>query len=291
MSIEDVAEAIRSYPGVTRKHAIHKIVDLLPTEAFPQVAAAEGEDAAAIDVGDQYILFAADGIMESLVNTNPYYARNESGDGWIWGQANENAWGIGLHVYGSYNDVTQAADILTNGAYGTGIRLEGTGNVLRTAADALISAEGAEGYGLLVSYGKNHRIEHNGTISAWDNAIGEGTGTFRLKAQVKNPDRKLFPGMYVRVKLRVEPYSKQIMVRSEAILREQLGDFVYVVNRENKVERRKVSLGGKNGEFYAVKEGLKKGERVVISGLQKAQSGSSVTPIMNKEQPPAGAAK
>ena len=38
MSIEDVAEAIRSYPGVTRKHAIHKIVDLLPTEAFPQVA-------------------------------------------------------------------------------------------------------------------------------------------------------------------------------------------------------------------------------------------------------------
>ena len=74
MSIEKIAEAIRSYPGVTRKHAIHKIVDLLPTQAFPQVVAAEGEDAAAIDVGDQYILFAADGIMESLVNTNPYYA-------------------------------------------------------------------------------------------------------------------------------------------------------------------------------------------------------------------------
>ena len=74
MSIESIAEAIRSYPGVTRKHAIHKIVDLLPTAAFPQVVAAEGEDAAAIDVGDQYVLFAADGIMESLVNTNPYYA-------------------------------------------------------------------------------------------------------------------------------------------------------------------------------------------------------------------------
>lgn len=135
------------------------------------------------------------------------------------------------------------------------------------------------------------KYEHNGTISAWDNAIGEGTGTFRLQAQVKNPDRKLFPGMYVRVKLRVEPYAKRIMIRSEAILREQLGDFVYVVNRENKVERRKISLGGKNGEFYAVKDGLKKGERVVVSGLQKAQSGSVVTPVVNKEQPPAGAAK
>ena len=73
-SIEEVADAIRGYPGVTRKHAIHRIVDLLPTDGFPQVAAAEGEDAAAIDVGDQYILFAADGIMESLVNTNPFYA-------------------------------------------------------------------------------------------------------------------------------------------------------------------------------------------------------------------------
>ena len=74
MSVQDIAKAIREYPGVTRKHAIHKIVDLLPTQAFPQVFAAEGEDAAAIDVGDQYILFAADGIMESLVNTAPYYA-------------------------------------------------------------------------------------------------------------------------------------------------------------------------------------------------------------------------
>ncbi len=49
-------------------------MDLLPTKEFPQVAAAEGEDAAAIDIGDQYILFAADGIMESLVQTDPYYA-------------------------------------------------------------------------------------------------------------------------------------------------------------------------------------------------------------------------
>lgn len=72
--ISEIAEAIRAYPGVTRKHTIHKIVDLLPTTGFPQVVAAEGEDAAAIDVGDQYILFAADGIMESLVRTAPYYA-------------------------------------------------------------------------------------------------------------------------------------------------------------------------------------------------------------------------
>lgn len=74
MSVKDIVKAIREYPGVTRKNAIHKIVDVLPTQAFPQVYAAEGEDAAAIDVGDQFILFAADGIMESLVTTDPYHA-------------------------------------------------------------------------------------------------------------------------------------------------------------------------------------------------------------------------
>lgn len=74
MTLEAIVDAIREYPGVTRKNAIHRVVDLLPTDGFPQVVAAEGEDAAALDVGDQYILFAADGIMESLVTTNPYYA-------------------------------------------------------------------------------------------------------------------------------------------------------------------------------------------------------------------------
>ncbi|MGN0872854.1 MAG: efflux RND transporter periplasmic adaptor subunit [Victivallales bacterium] len=134
------------------------------------------------------------------------------------------------------------------------------------------------------------KYEYPGRISAWNNAISDGTGTFRLQAVAKNPDRKLFPGMYVRVKIRVEPYSRQIMIRNEAIMREQLGNFVFVVNKDNKIERRKVTLGGKNGGYYAVREGLKKGERIVIAGLQKAQPGSIVTPIANREQAPDGSA-
>ena len=101
-----------------------------------------------------------------FVNANPYYDRNDAGDGWRVGKPNDNAWGIGLHVYGSYNDVTQAADLLTTGAYGTGIRLEGTGNVLRIASDTVVAADGTEGLGILVSYGKDHRIEHRGTVTA-----------------------------------------------------------------------------------------------------------------------------
>ncbi|TQS78963.1 MAG: hypothetical protein A3Q59_01240 [Methanomethylophilus alvi] len=74
MALQEVIDAIRGFPGVTRKGKIHEVVDLLPTDSFANVAAAEGEDAAAIDDGDHYILFAADGIMESLVESDPYMA-------------------------------------------------------------------------------------------------------------------------------------------------------------------------------------------------------------------------
>ena len=68
------AEELRNFPGITRKNAIHDVVDLFPTSGFEKVIAAEGEDAAALDCGDTCILFATDGIMESLLNSDPYLA-------------------------------------------------------------------------------------------------------------------------------------------------------------------------------------------------------------------------
>jgi len=68
------AEELRSFPGITRKNAIHEVVDLFPTSGFDKVIAAEGEDAAVIDCGDKCVLFATDGIMESLLNSDPYLA-------------------------------------------------------------------------------------------------------------------------------------------------------------------------------------------------------------------------
>ncbi|MCL2295536.1 MAG: AIR synthase related protein [Methanomassiliicoccaceae archaeon] len=74
MTLEAIIEAIRTFPGVTRKRAVHGIVGSLPTKEFSRIAASEGEDAAAVEYGDDYLLFAADGIMESLVNSYPFYA-------------------------------------------------------------------------------------------------------------------------------------------------------------------------------------------------------------------------
>ena len=74
MDLDGAVNAIRTFPGVTRKRTIREIVRFLPTDSFSAVAASEGEDAAAIEFGDDYILFAADGIMESLVKSDPFFA-------------------------------------------------------------------------------------------------------------------------------------------------------------------------------------------------------------------------
>ena len=74
MELDGIIKAIREFPGITRKKTIQYVVRFLPTHTFASVFASEGEDAAAIEFGDDLILFAADGIMESLLKTNPFYA-------------------------------------------------------------------------------------------------------------------------------------------------------------------------------------------------------------------------
>jgi subtilase-type serine protease len=109
----------------------------------------------------------------TLVNMNPYYARNGDGTGWIEGVANDNPWGVGLHIYGRKNYITQAADILTSGTYALGIRVDGSNNTLRIAPDVQVRSDGDYGYALAVTYGKNHHIVHQGTLAA-DGAYGVG---------------------------------------------------------------------------------------------------------------------
>ena len=118
-------------------------------------------------------------------------------------------------------------------------------------------------------------------IAAWNNMVE--SGTCRLQAIASDPKQVLVPGQYVKVTVQISPLKKRIMVRQESILREQLGTFVYVVNAQNKVERRKIALGMKNGAYQVVESGLKSGERVIVEGLQKAVPGDEVKPITTRQ--------
>lgn len=131
----------------------------------------EAELAALQDMGyaldrRNFFGFSVYGDDGTIINHNGYYARNAAGDAYLTGQGNTATLGVGLHIYGKRNDVTQAADLLADGAAGTGIRMDGSENTLRIAPGVRVSANGDGGTGLLVAYGKEQNIISRGDVEA-----------------------------------------------------------------------------------------------------------------------------
>ena len=124
-------------------------------------------------------------------------------------------------------------------------------------------------------------------ISAWNNMVQDGS--LQIQAIAEDPKDVLVPGMYVKVVVQVSPLKKRVMVKQEAIMREQLGTFVFVVGAQNRLERRRIVTGMKNGGYQVVLSGLAVGERVVVEGLQKAGSGDEVKPITAQQTAPEAA--
>ncbi len=109
----------------------------------------------------------------TLHNTNPYFARNTAGTDYLDGQYSQTTLGLGLHVYGSQNDITQSADILTQGAGAAGMRVDGEENTIHIPEATKIHANGLNGRGTMFTYGKDHQLIHQGEIQAMgDNGVG-----------------------------------------------------------------------------------------------------------------------
>ena len=94
----------------------------------------------------------------TIVNDSPYYDRNADGTAYVAGAYNENPYGMGLHIYGNENTVFQNAPLMTKGMGAVGIRVDGYGNNVTVNNAVNVQADGLNGNGILVAYGKDHNI-------------------------------------------------------------------------------------------------------------------------------------
>jgi len=106
--------------------------------------------------------------------------------------------------------------------------------------------------------------EFQGKISIIDPFLNDASRTARVRVDVENADFKLRPDMYVNVELKLE-MGEGLVVPVSAVLPTGLRNIVFVDKREGKLEPRFIELGGKYGDVYELKSGLKEGDRVVDS--------------------------
>lgn len=119
-----------------------------------------------------------------------------------------------------------------------------------------------------------------GSLQFSDVSVDQGTGAITLRAIFPNPRQELLPGMYVRAILQEGVDEAALLLPQKALLRDPRGNpLVMIVNAENKVESRKLSIGRTHESFWIVQDGLKAGDRVILDGLQKIRPGVEVTTV------------
>jgi RND family efflux transporter MFP subunit len=119
---------------------------------------------------------------------------------------------------------------------------------------------------------------HKGTVASFDDQFNPNTGTIRVRGIFPNPDRRLLPGMFARVRMPLGKPRKVLEVADAAIGTEQGKNFVLIINPDNVVERRPVKTGQRDGDMRVVEQGLRHDDWVVVNGISRLAPNTRVVP-------------
>ncbi|MFC0216885.1 membrane fusion protein (multidrug efflux system) [Pseudochelatococcus lubricantis] len=132
-----------------------------------------------------------------------------------------------------------------------------------------------------------------GTLDFVDVSVAAATDSITLRGSIANPAdengrRELFNDEFVRVILESVTAQKVLAIPRAAVLTDQQGNFVYVVNAEKVAEVRRVRIGQSSAGTATVVDGLVVGDTIVVEGVQRVRPGAPVTPEPLPAQPATG---
>ena len=125
--------------------------------------------------------------------------------------------------------------------------------------------------------GNGEVYPQKGKFYALDRSLDPRTGSIHYQVIFPNPGNILRPGQFGKVRFVADMKKGAMVIPQEAVNDLQGSDQVAVVDKDNRVSIRPVTMGERIGAMWEVKEGLKPGDRVVVQGIQKAREGALVT--------------
>ena len=128
--------------------------------------------------------------------------------------------------------------------------------------------------------------EQEGTLQFREVSVEPSTGSVVLRMIFPNPKGILLPEMFVRAEIKEGSSDAAICVPQQSVMRNTKGEpYAFVVNAENKVEMRPLTLEREVGDQWLVNSGVKAGDRVVVEGVQTLQMLRPGTPVTVKPEP------
>jgi len=124
--------------------------------------------------------------------------------------------------------------------------------------------------------GKNMSIELKGKIDFIDNVSNTSTGTVAMRAKIDNQEQLLFPGSFVELSLFVSDELAILALHPDQLFQNQQGTYVFVINKDHKIEQRSVSTGYSNNDLVIIHSGIKEGEKILVGTIRNLHEGTAV---------------
>lgn len=139
---------------------------------------------------------------------------------------------------------------------------------------------GQQAIPIRMSLGAERDFARHGRMHFLDNQVDPSTGTIRARAIFPNPDLSLTPGLFVRLRVPLTGSARGVLIQDKAVGTDLDKRFVLVVNEQQTIDYRPVSLGPMVDGLRVVRSGLEAGDLVLVNGTQHVRPGVKVRPTV-----------